>query len=153
MKKRRNFDFEESNQQFWPCGYQLLLCNEMWQQEKMKQWRGIEQQEILNKSISSIETLNRPRGWLVSLTFPFWQNKLEMHTWKFRRRVRDNQREVLYKKFASHWRSSRKREDLAGSKKVSESFQAKKCWNSQMKILAMSGEWSEFDSLQEYATQ
>ena len=26
MKKRRNFDLLKSNQQFWPCGYQLLSC-------------------------------------------------------------------------------------------------------------------------------
>ena len=55
MKKRRNFDFEESNQQFWLCGYQLLLCrNEMQLQEVIKQWVGVEQQEILNK-----ENINR----------------------------------------------------------------------------------------------
>ena len=64
MKIRRNFDFEESNQQFWPCGYQLLSCrNEMQIQEKIKQWMGIEQDEMLHTKIPFIETFEIMGGF------------------------------------------------------------------------------------------
>ena len=109
MKKRRNCDLLKSNQQFWPCGYQLL--SRRWDANTGKNktmdgnwigWNAAHKDTIHWDIRNNGGDLTVPRKWL---TYYFGENKLEKHEWKIRQWHGNDQREILYMNMTSNWKS------------------------------------------------